>query len=168
MKTNKLTSSDLEYHIDAPIKKSIAMLNLLGYETYFCCAGYDYEGHTGNGHAYISIKLGDFVDELFLKRIAINVGWDAVVRHTLTWTHTWTIEKMYPSEQDVLNMEKELVKYRYDMDDEVVLKNAYQSDTFIKKAKSGCTHKGQVILPNPEWTPTLLNDWVIKKSEIFA
>lgn len=51
----------LEYDVDAPIKKSVAMLALLGLEPLFSCCGFDYHGqpyHKSHqyGEPYIMVK----------------------------------------------------------------------------------------------------------------
>ncbi len=57
-----MKSNQLEDHIDAPIKKCVAGLNLLGIRTLMSCCGFTYEGekvpkkHLGKSYIYIDLS----------------------------------------------------------------------------------------------------------------
>lgn len=88
--TNKETLSEttptikrLEDEIDRPLKRSIALLNLLGFKTKWCCCGFDYQGQPSHkSHTYDSLQI--FIEDnedtkkffiLFLDSMHQNDGW---------------------------------------------------------------------------------------------
>jgi len=87
----------LEDQIDLPIKKCIAMLNLLGLRTLWSCCGFDYKGqpkwkdHT-HDNAYISIDFNSGINNLNeLLFIRSKSGWSLSIGD-VSCKEAWLLE----------------------------------------------------------------------------
>lgn len=82
MQKLKEYSTKLYDHIDAPIRKAVAGMNLLGFKTHFSCCGFDYEGQPDfKSHLkpYIFLDYNQIMETPVLKMklydLGILAGW---------------------------------------------------------------------------------------------
>ena len=160
----------LEDQIDVPIKKCVAMINLLGLKTLWSCCGFDYRGQPkfkdhGDAHIYINFNDGiNKINELLF--IRSKSGWSLSIAD-VSCTEAWHLEapsvfgdEMWSKKDSIhfhessnisiKNLETVLVDMKELMLEEVVLmdENSTMKELF------------------EYWQHEPAEDWVIKKEEI--
>lgn len=170
-KSEIILPTKLEDQIDVPIKKSVAMLNLLGIRTLWACCGFDYKGQPkykdhvyGNPHIIIDFEDGLRMKDNGLLAIAINSGWQlAVSQASCTIVFVLTARKMYEG------IWKDPKSIHYHENANIAIKN-------LENALRKCTpyFKDEVILIDENsvmqkhfehWGHEPSDNWVIKKED---
>ena len=172
MKIVKLPEK-LEDQIDAPIKKCIAMLNLLGLKTLWSCCGFDYRGQPkfkdhayGNAHIFIDFNSGiKNINELLF--IRSKSGWSLSVAN-VSCTEAWLLEAPSVFGSEMWNNKDSI---HYHESSNISIKNL---ETFLVGMEELMLEK--VVLADENtvmkelfeyWQHEPAEDWVIKKEEII-
>jgi len=150
MSENIVDLNLLENHIDAPIKKAVVGLSLLGFKTAMSCCGFDYKGeHVKKTHLqnkpyiYIYSPLPDAEDRMsewqkhLLFNIAVDSGWSIaplynsvfIDFHCHAWSkdHPWAAEGCLHRHEDnnikISLLERSLEKREYLFKPSVTIKD---------------------------------------------
>lgn len=93
------TTKRLEDEIDRPLKRCIALLNLLGLKTRWCCCGFDYKGQPDHkSHTYNNLQI--FIEDNsvakdffihFLDTMHQNDGWSALLYRQAGQKTCWAL-----------------------------------------------------------------------------
>ena len=140
LKQSKLPDN-LEDQIDLPIKNCVAMLNLLGIETWWACCGFDYKDQPkwkdhvyGNPHIIFSLENGLNMKHNGLLYLSQTTGWClSVCNASCQVAFTLTAKQMYPQIWQnkksihfhengniaITNLETQLKKFKDHFKDEV-------------------------------------------------
>lgn len=168
-----LATKDLVDDIDQPIRKSLAMLSLLGCKTIWSCCGFDYEGQPVHKfHEYGTVFFRMHFSEashtvaanLLMARLALpweiklfytnipEVQFKAPIGfedHLKTWENSLCPHYPEPAVQAICNLENRLIKFKEHFLDEVTL-----VDTNAEYQKAF-----------PDWQYPPKNPWVIRKAD---
>lgn len=108
-------SNKLEDHIDEPIKKAVAGLNLLGFKTYMSCCGFTYDGekveksHLGKAYVYLDSDQVLNSDKLsiLLTRIALKSKWRFQICDKFIdfYGDTWSPDHPWSNHKSIHNYE---------------------------------------------------------------
>lgn len=166
----------LEDCIDTPIKKCVALLNLLGLETVWSCCGFDYEGQRNKDHVpgspQIFIKANSKSFNLLLKIVdyelfKVQNAWNAMIKCMQLQEPTFILFCQFPMNKgglwDTQNsphfherpvmcitfLEHRLLQFKDKMKNKVVL-------TDMNKTMKDIT---------PIWGMNYMEDWIIRKED---
>jgi len=162
-------TNSLQYHIDAPIRKCVVGLNLLGIKTGMSCCGFSYKGeevekkHLAKSYIYIINDLSPYNAKLLLDLAAMSQltidcimgGWIDFYGKTWHENHPWADLKCphyYESFVLAINaLEKALEAKKHLFFDECIIKdgNSLYKDKFKIKY----------------WQYEPAEDWILKKEE---
>ncbi len=160
----------LEYNIDAPIKKAVVGLSLLGFETIFSCCGFNYDGqdeymkkdHIKNmPYIYLKYNPGNFDAKLFMQ-IMNESGWK------IEFVHPNTIN-FFGVQNDRFPWSNPSSPHNYELPLLNILRLNSVIKTYLIKAVTTVEHSvvirdGNRLYPSIYWQQKPKIEWVVSRS----
>jgi len=163
----------LEDQIDIPIKKCVAMINLLGMKTLWACCGFDYKGqpkfkdHTyGKTHIYIDFKTG-LSNLQKLSFIRSKTDWSLSIV-SVSCTDAWLLEAPHRFGPNIWTKKNSIHFHESSNISIKILENVLISMKDLMVDAVDLIDENTVMKEHFEyWQHDPAEDWIIKKEDVI-